>query len=356
MKSENRSTIFNKEVVLQWIKQEAGSVAMIFGLSLLPLLIAVGVALDMTQKTRLQQKMAGAADAIALAAARAHKDVDNRDSIGPIFLNANLDSGYGPNVNVTTFNVTFNDVDKLVTVNLVAEIPTVVMGIVGVDKLVTNTSSTVSYVSQVGEPVSLAMVLDVSGSMCWNDKVVTLRTAAARLLNQLDRADADNNYVRTGLVTYNNRIRQTVNMAWGISNTLPVVQALPCSNGTASTRAVRRAGNWLMGNTEQLAHEAQPVHQGDEFILHRFMIFMTDGDNNYTSDDTATKAKCDQVKADGVEVFTVAFEAPARGQALLEYCADDADHYFDATNADEFMLAFDEIAERIETSLVRIVE
>ena len=66
-----------------------------------------------------------------------------------------------------------------------------------------------------------------------------------------------------------------------------------------------------MGNTEHDAHAAQPVHEGEEFELNRFMIFMTDGDNNYSSDDTETKALCDQYKADGIEIYSVAFEAPS---------------------------------------------
>lgn len=329
---------------------------MLFGLALLPLLIAIGVALDMTQKTRLEQKMAGTADAIALAAARAHDDLDNRNNIGQVFLNANVDEGYGPNVSITSYSVEFDDVEKLVHVNLSAEIPTILMSITGVDKLVTTTSSTVSYTSQVSEPVSLALVLDVSGSMCWNDKIVTLRTAAARLLGQLDQADREDIYVRTGLVTYSSGLQDTVNMDWGVSRTRPVVQSLPCNGGTASTPAVSAAGGWLRGNREYSRHESQPIHDGEDFELHRFMIFMTDGDNNRSSDDRTTKRQCDSIKAAGVEIFSVAFEAPSRGRDLLEYCASDDDHYFDAGDSDEFLLAFDEIAERIETALVRIVK
>jgi len=82
---------------------------------------------------------------------------------------------------------------------------------------------------------------------------------------------------------------------------------------------------------------------------------MTDGNNNFGSDDVATKALCDSIKADGVEIYSVAFEAPSGGQALLQYCATDESHYFDAENSDEFLAAFDEIGDRIETALLRIV-
>ena len=53
----------------------------------------------------------------------------------------------------------------------------------------------------------------------------------------------------------------------------------------------------------------------------RHIVFMTDGDNNYTSADTETKATCETAKAAGVQIFSVAFMAPSKGQKLLQYCA-----------------------------------
>ena len=134
------------------------------------------------------------------------------------------------------------------------------------------------------------------------------------------------------------------------------MQGLTANGGTASTSAVSAASGWLRGNSEQAHHQQQEVHEGEDFNLHRFMIFMTDGDNNHRSDDTHTKRKCDQAKDDGVEVFTVAFEAPRRGRELLEYCATSEDHYFDADNSADFLAAFEEIGDRIESALLRIVE
>ena len=68
------------------------------------------------------------------------------------------------------------------------------------------------------------------------------------------------------------------------------------------------------------------------------------------------KALCDSIKADGIEIFSVAFEAPYRGRQLLSYCASTEDHYFDAGDSEEFLLAFEEIGDRIESALLRIVE
>ncbi|MGI9413367.1 MAG: vWA domain-containing protein [Hyphomicrobiales bacterium] len=328
---------------------------MLFGIAMLPLFITVGVAVDMAQQSRVHLKLAGTADAIALAAARSYKDTETRDTIGDKYLEANLEDEYGPGVTVTGLTVNFDDDARLVTVNLVADVPTILMGIAGIYKTTANIDSTVTYEGQVSEPVSLGLVLDVSGSMNTNDKIGTLKTAATHLLEKLETADPEELYVRTGLVTYFSSIRETVGMDWGTGHTLAEIPGLWAGGGTKSTSAVNLVGGWLMGNTEHDHHAAQEVHEGEEFTLHRFMIFMTDGNNNYSSDDVATKALCDSIKADGVEIYSVAFEAPAGGQALLQYCATDESHYFDADNSEEFLAAFDEIGNRIETALLRIV-
>ena len=136
-------------------------------------------------------------------------------------------------------------------------------------------------------------------------------------------------------------------------------------------------GSWLIGNSERYEHEAQNVHTGNEFELHRFMIFMTDGENKTNpsydpdgtgaeQDDIDTKARCDQIKADGIEIYTVAFQAPERGRELLRYCAtpdvvssdpeESEIYYYNATDEESFLEAFDRIAERIESSIIRIVD
>ena len=83
---------------------------------------------------------------------------------------------------------------------------------------------------------------------------------------------------------------------------------------------------------------------------------MTDGDNNRPEWDVSSQQVCDRMKADNIEVFTVAFAAPSKGRALLEYCAseDKDDYFFDASNAAAFKEAFREIGKEIVERSVRI--
>jgi Flp pilus assembly protein TadG len=339
----------------RWVSDTRGNVAVMFGVSLLPVMIAIGISIDYGQGAAVHQKLAGTVDSIALAAARVHDDPQMRQTIGEKFLSGNL-GGYGAGVEIQDLIVEFDDEAKTVTVRVIAKIPTHLMSIAGIDDQIISSESTVSYEGHVSEPVSLGLVLDVSGSMRWNGKIGTLRTAATHLLDKLAAADPDNVYVRTGLVTYHSQIRHTVTMDWGIDHTRSVVQGLYASGGTASTTAVDLTGGWLTSAAEQTAHEAQEVHEGEEFELHRFMIFMTDGDNNYNADDDATEELCDEIKAGGVEIFSVAFDAPHGGRQLLQYCASSEEHYFDAQNSQDFLAAFEAIGDRIESAFLRIVE
>ena len=61
-----------------------------------------------------------------------------------------------------------------------------------------------------------------------------------------------------------------------------------------------------------------------------------------------TAELCTNVKADGVQVFTIAFEVTSNPvKNLLRACATSADKYFDATNAMQLSSAFDAIAQQM---------
>ena len=58
------------------------------------------------------------------------------------------------------------------------------------------------------------------------------------------------------------------------------------------------------------------------------------------------KASCDAAKAQGVQVFAVAFEAPEDGEAVMADCATSVNHYFN-TNGDDLSAVFEAIAEQV---------
>lgn len=66
----------------------------------------------------------------------------------------------------------------------------------------------------------------------------------------------------------------------------------------------------------------------DEPDVTKVVILMSDGAYNQVrpgssnpSSDTQARALCDQMKASGIMIYTIGFNAPASGQAVLDYCA-----------------------------------
>jgi Mg-chelatase subunit ChlD len=88
----------------------------------------------------------------------------------------------------------------------------------------------------------------------------------------------------------------------------------------------------------------------------KYIVFMTDGDNNYTTADTTTKQWCDKARTAGIEVYSVAFMAPDRGKALLNYCATSSAHYFAAEDADDLNAAFEYIGDRATETATRLTQ
>ena len=88
----------------------------------------------------------------------------------------------------------------------------------------------------------------------------------------------------------------------------------------------------------------------------KYIVFMTDGANNYSSDDTSTLATCASAKKDGIEIYTVAFMAPTAGQTLLKTCATDSSHYFQAENMAALVAAFKVIGERTSAVVSRLTQ
>lgn len=180
-------------------------------------------------------------------------------------------------------------------------------------------------------------------------KIDALKLAVANLTTQLTTADPENKYVRTAAVSYEAQMHTPVAFNWGTAHTLTYVQALIADGGTDSSDAMARAYTDIMKSSEVTAHKNKNGQ-----VPSKFIVFMTDGDNNYDSADTKTKATCDNAKKDGVEIFTVAFMAPSKGQALLKYCATSISHYYDAQDAAELVAAFKEIGDKAVEASTRL--
>lgn len=94
---------------------------------------------------------------------------------------------------------------------------------------------------------------------------------------------------------------------------------------------------------------ATPVSYTDPDIK-KAVILMTDGAFNFyghrDQGNAAAQARslCDNMKLKHIDIYSVAFRAPASGQAVLRYCASNPGYYFEASNAADLKEAYKEIA------------
>lgn len=96
----------------------------------------------------------------------------------------------------------------------------------------------------------------------------------------------------------------------------------------------------------------------------KVMVLMSDGDNTMSSQlpdyyghwgidatqsNTRTKQACANAREDGVEIYAITFgkEVSSNGKDVMEKCATDSSHYFDAANSAALTAAFREIAGRL---------
>jgi Flp pilus assembly protein TadG/uncharacterized protein YegL len=388
-----RSSAFSFAVLRRLIKDKYGNLSVMAALILPVGLGAAGLALDASKMIATRTALQNAADAAALAAASAlankgvttteakalaadfiagqmSNNVDNAEELATPF-----NFGSCTNVDVTETSTVGTAKKYNVKVTTCYDVKyTALSAFLGKSGGRLTVSSSTESSTESKNALSMYLVLDRSGSMseytdtvsgsyscrygrktvtCYTyyDKITALRMAATNLMNQLGASDPDTTLVRTGAVSYNASMQTPVDMAWGETSTKSYISALTATGGTDSSLAFKTAYNALSATTEDAKHMAKNGQ-----VPSKYIVFMTDGDNNYTTADTATKQWCDKARTAGIEVYSVAFMAPDRGKALLNYCATTSAHYFAAEDADDLNAAFEYIGDRATETATRLTQ
>jgi Flp pilus assembly protein TadG/uncharacterized protein YegL len=381
------------QVSREFLKDRKGNLSIIAAIVLPIGLAAAGMAIDMSKMVASKAALQNAADAAALAAASSLANdgitVAEAETLATDFVKGQMANHIEmPEPGKDPFNFsTCTDVDVTETVTTgTAKKYTVkvstcydvkysaLAAFMGRSSGRVAVASTTQSSTESKNALSMYLVLDRSGSMaeytktvsgsyqcrygrktttCYTyyDKITALRMAATNLMDQLKAADPDKMFVRTAAVSYNSAMQTPVNLAWSVDHTKTYISKLLADGGTDSGLAFKTAYNAASSSNEDTLHM-----QKNGQVPSKYIVFMTDGDNNYTSADTETKKWCDSARQAGVEVYSVAFMAPDRGQALLSYCATTSAHYFKAEDADDLNAAFQYIGERATATATRLTQ
>ncbi|NWG46284.1 MAG: hypothetical protein HXY25_07020 [Alphaproteobacteria bacterium] len=183
--------------VLGWLgRRSPGNVAMIFGISLIPLLIAAGTAVDMSRAVIVKSRLSKAIDAAGLAVGGSiGKTQQELEQIASDYFYANYP--YDKLGQTTQFNVSVSD--NIVSIDATAEVSTTLMKIAGMDKVEVHSSA---EIIRETKKLEVALVLDNTGSMSSNGKIGALRTAATELINIIFGDNPSPDHLTVSLVPF----------------------------------------------------------------------------------------------------------------------------------------------------------
>ncbi len=379
---------------------------MLLGLAAVPLLLAVGVATDMVRVNQVRTVLQGAVDTASLAGGTSKEKTDAELQL---VVEQYLEANHASEVleYVSSIDQTMDMSKGTFTVSVDGKIPTTFMVLAGITEINVGAKSTVNVGSQALE---LVMVLDNTGSMS-GSKIANLKTAATNLVNIIEAEKSDYSTVKMGVVPFAEYVNiGTGNMSaswldtsattpatwagcvgsrpdpYDLNNAsaggnYPALDGVPCNTevlpltsnlSTVKTKigAMVSTGatyiptgllwGWHVIDSSAPFTEASTTAQMTALNGRKAIVLMTDGENTisptYPAHDgadtgksnTSLKSICDNVKNDGVEIFTVSFMVPTTAiKNILEDCATTPQKYFDADNAAELNAAFNDIAQSL---------
>lgn len=193
-----------KSLLTRFKADKCGNVAIMFGLTVVPMLIAAGCAIDIARAHIVQTRLQAALDAGALATAAAvGLTEEERIEKGKLTFAANYPSKSLGTPSAPSFVID----DGTVVASVDANLPTTIMQLAGISELDVSTSTEITVPSlKNGEVV---MVLDYSGSMNSKGKYQAMRDAAINLVETLTD-DGENEDVKFGLVPFSHHVYTTL--------------------------------------------------------------------------------------------------------------------------------------------------
>jgi Flp pilus assembly protein TadG len=398
-----------------YFQNTCGNLGLILGLCIVPLIGAVGVAVDVGRLIDNRTLMQGAADAAAIAAGSSGQLSNSAltTQIANDYLAANNATGKLQSVVASSSAV--NPLTGNFTVLLSGTMNTSFLSVVGITEFPVSVSSEVNLGIQ---GLELALVLDNTGSMS-GTKIASLKTSAKNLVSILKTAKASYADLKFGLVPFaqyvnvgaGNATQSWVNMngiaaaSWqgcvgsrnapmdmqvGVSGgTIPAVNGVNCpaaaiqpltsdpvTINTQIDAMVANGNTYIAGGLLwgwNVLDGAAPFTEGRTKAQlaaingRKVVVLMTDGANtaspvyplhsgsNVALADGNLSSACSAVKIDGIEIYTVLFEETDPNiTARLTACATAPDHFFYASSNQALIDAFNAIGKQLAD--VRLVQ
>lgn len=399
-------------------RDERGIVAATIALLAVPLVLAMGVAVDGARVYLVRSRLAQAVDAATLAGVQSTEEAAILAEAQRLF-DANFAAGYLGST-VAPLTIEHEPVAGTVSIVARAQVPTMVMQLASLDTVEVEARATA--IRRVNG-LEVALVLDVTGSMA-GSKIAALKKAAADLVQILFGDVETAEELAVAVVPFSARVnigtsrnawtsgsvsgwKGCVNARTGVlalsddppsagkfpktessysywsqgrkrTGSIPCpVELLPLSNrkstllakiNALSATGTTRIDMGLRWGWRVLSERwaglwgtaGSPLPDDDDSI--KAVVLMTDGENvtrvydevTAAQADANTLALCTAMKQRDYVIYSIAFQAPTAAQILLRTCATSISHYYESPTEEDLRAAFRQIAGRL--SELRLVQ
>lgn len=402
----------------RFARQEEGTFAVFSLFIFVAMLLVAGLAVDMMRHETVRVRMQGVTDRGVLAATMlGHNNgvATPEELLESYFSSAGLDTYLGDQYSVTESPWT----GRNVTAAPGATVNNVFMNMIGIDSFTVATTATAQEQAiSVWLDLVMAVDISGSMGFDGGSRIIALRQAASQLATQL-LTDNQDGKISLTLVPYDtmvlppptmlphfnhlsgsvgdcpdfnnfNNINNGINThmfleechtdSWGqvrpymgdAGEAVAAINALQPRDVTSIDLGVRwgamffdptmrPAINEMVGNGAIDAEYMDRPFDWNEQNVVRAMILLTDGENccghrySQIQQDSNTISICNSLKNRGVLIYTIAFEAPAAGQALMMNCASSPSHYFDPA-VGGLLNVFEAIASNVVTQTLRLTQ
>lgn len=189
-----------------------GNVSMLFAMGLLPILLLIGMAADVSRAMSARNRVATALDAAGLAAGRLLTS-DETALLAEVerFLQANLSDSDWAMIGSVTVSL---EGGARIVADAELTVPMTLASLAGLNDMEANAHT---EIVRETNHIELALVLDNTGSMASSGKIEALRTAARDLVEVLFEDDDASDFVDIAIVPYVTAVNiglDNVDMAW----------------------------------------------------------------------------------------------------------------------------------------------
>ncbi|MEO6607166.1 MAG: TadE/TadG family type IV pilus assembly protein [Aestuariivirga sp.] len=243
-------------------KNNCGNVTVFFALSILPVAIGAGAAVDYQRAVSAKVEMTQAMETAAIYAANMSATTTDQARLTAVqnYVNTN----YGNSGDAALSNISVDNYIDHVTVNATATIPSAFMQLAGVNSIAVPVSV---EVKKSGINLEVSLVLDNTNSMntksqgATNTPIVDLKAAAANFVNTVLPDTQGTFYTKIALVPYNNGVNPGATLAplaRGTIITNPSTSTTPGSTNFKFTNAQNQSTTFGITNcvTERTGSKA----------------------------------------------------------------------------------------------------